>query len=340
VFAAGFPLTKCILMTQSGEITKHQYPNWSVQASNTFEADYRSYLHSWSIAPELKQTVLDATIPGRRIRPTLYYALWKCRHGSYPENPDNLPALAIELFHTASIIVDDIADQEVSRRNKIPLYRLYDLDTAILTSHYFVAKGYRTLLDSPSGLNLSSIWTQCYTSIVTGQSFDLVRAASLTIHKQQRHALEKTVPFFSFIASTLNIVAEEARPGLVQMLEMLGECFQISNDVIDLMYLESAGRYDESSRYRLSPSHLIPRLVDSYIVSEDEVIKILPYKRLLEISRAAQQLIGDPQSYLENLFGPVCATIYKINLFPCERDIALDFIEQTTKPSFWLHYHG
>lgn len=324
---------------QSSSIPRHLYPDWHIQARDAFERVYQYYLSQSIVPSTLKAAFIDAITPGRRIRPTLYYALWKCYTDNFPSESESLPAIAIELFHSASIIVDDIADQEISRRNKTPLYLLYDIDTAILVSHYLIARGYEALLKHINGERLSASWTSCYTSIIIGQSFDLKRDASISLAEQQRRSLEKTSAFFSFIAQAINICSGRKGSDLLNILERVGECFQVSNDIVDLALLESIGRHDKSLNYRLPPSYLIPLLIKSALIDENEVHISLPYERHLEISKAAQRIIGNIDSYLENLFNPTCESIKQADILPCERDIVIDFIRETTKSTFWLHNH-
>ena len=151
----------------------HAYPQWFRTAREACERDIQEVVRT-RIHPEaLCNPAVAAIFPGRRIRPTLYYSYWRAVRGTLPTEVHILPALALELFHAASIIVDDLADQELTRRNKLPLYRHYDADTAILTSHYLVATGYELLAHHPQGASLSACWTKAYSQAAQGQYSDI-----------------------------------------------------------------------------------------------------------------------------------------------------------------------
>ena len=317
----------------------HQYPRWYVEARDAFEPDFQAHVRKWAAEP-IASAIYDAINPGRRVRPTLYYALWKCSKGTYPAITEILPAIAVELFHSASIVVDDIADGELTRRNKAPLFRLYDVDTAILVSHHLVARGCEALLRHPRGSELSIIWMGCYALAIRGQLMNLRRFASLSLAEQQVQSLNKTLPFFSFLAQSLNICLEKPGEDLLEILRHLGWCFQVSNDVVDLVSFESLARHDSSSIYLLPPSFLVPVLVEEGQVQTHEVCSRITNDRYLEISLAAQTLVGRTDSFLQTLFQSACEAIEKAQILSCERNIAVDFVKETTKPSFWLHYHG
>lgn len=317
----------------------HQYPKWFVEARDAFEADFQ--IHSAECTSEpIGPAICDAINPGRRIRPTLYYALWKCSRGEYPTTTEILPAIGAELFHSASIIIDDIADHELTRRDKAPLFRLYDVDTAVLVSHYLVAKGCEAILRHPHGSSLSAIWMSCYIAAVGGQFMDLRRSTSLSLTEQHAQSLNKTLPFFTFLAQSLNICLGKQREDLLKVMGHLARCFQVSNDVVDLVYFDSLGRHDSASIYLLPPSFLIPALVEQGQVHAHEVCSGITYQRYLEISRAAQTLVGGTESFLEELFQSAWNVIEKAEILTCERKVARDFVKETTKPSFWLHYHS
>ena len=316
----------------------HNYPAWHLEARSLFETQFRDHLENYIDGP-LAPAVLDAVIPGRRVRPSLFYAFWKCSRGHYPSTVEALPAIALELFHSASIIVDDIADGELTRRDKAPLYRLYDVDTAILASHYLVAKGYEALLAHPYGVRLLTTWTNCYATAAGGQFTSLQRLGTFTLGEQQQRSLDKTVPFFGFIAKALNVCLAEDEKDLCRVMQQLGWCFQVSNDVVDLVCFSSLGRHDPQSEYTLSTSYLVPLLAQEGYVHPDEVCARITYDRYLEISNSAQQMIGSTTTFLPNLFQTVLQEIANAEISECRRQLAIEFVQQTTKPSFWIHPH-
>lgn len=284
--------------------------------------------------------VPEAVNPGRRIRPTLYCALWKAAHDEFPEEIDLLPALAIELFHAASIVVDDISDLEETRRNKQPFFRIHDVDTAILISHLLIAEGGSLLASHPKSAPLLKIWSDAYVTAAEGQGFSLRRFQGFSAEEQYRRSLAKTSSFFTFIAKALASCAHVPIPRLTNSMRSVGECFQLSNDVVDLLFLVESGRHDPNRSYPLRLSALVIQLAEAGFVDHREIFTLLPFARHREISLAARSLIPDAESFLRKLFQPVRDSLFQRTLLNDQRAMLVDFLSYATCPSFWLHPHG
>ena len=65
-------------------------------------------------------------------------------------------AVAVELFHNVSLIVDDILDGSTHRRGVPTLHRRFGSLPALMASGYIVASGFRVLSDDPLGVRLLS----------------------------------------------------------------------------------------------------------------------------------------------------------------------------------------
>lgn len=89
-------------------------------------------------------------------RPLTVFA---CYHAVYAgEVPPEVirGAVAVELFHNVSLIVDDILDGSDDRRGIPTLHRRFGSLPALMASGYVVADGYRLLSDNPLGIRLLS----------------------------------------------------------------------------------------------------------------------------------------------------------------------------------------
>lgn len=321
-------------------ITKpHVYPEWYQDARNAFEIQFALYLDRLGDS-KLGSIATEALKPGRRIRPTLFYSFWHAQKKSYPNDIDSLPAIAIELFHAASIIIDDIIDQEERRRNKLPFHYRYDLNIALLASHYLVAEAYHSLEPHPLAEKLFSAATLCYRRAGQGELWDTNRDIEFSVAEQQTRSLDKTVAFFQFVGRSLDICLNQAAAHYEAIFSMLGKNFQISNDVTDLIFLNESNRYDPDHSYRINLSFLMPLLLEKSIIKEDEIFQSVPYKRLIELSRAARNEIGDSKAYLHHLFEPERILVKGSPLSPPEQSLVMKFLDNLEQPSFWLHAHS
>lgn len=251
-----------------------------------------------------------------------------------------LPALAIELFHAASIIVDDISDGEDRRRDKLPFFRLYDQNIAVVLSHFLMAEGGRLLAQHPDSSILLEAWSRAYAEAAEGQALDLRWFRSFNKLEHQRLSLRKTSAFFGFIGDAIATTGHDERGELGDRLREIGECFQISNDVVDLLYFGRSGRHNPSKSYVLRPSYLVPRLIDAGLLDRKHVFESLPFLAHQQISEAARQLIPDAHQFLLRLFEPLNNRLETSCLIQGHRQILSEFVAQTTRPSFWLHTHA
>lgn len=68
-----------------------------------------------------------------------------------------MAAVAVELFHTASLIADDLPcmDNATERRGRPPIHQIYGEATALLVSYSFISGGYQMLERGARGLSQS-----------------------------------------------------------------------------------------------------------------------------------------------------------------------------------------
>lgn len=86
---------------------------------------------------------------GKRFRPALVYIISKALNSTIDVTQ---AALAIEFFHTASLIADDLPcmDNDDLRRDKPSLHKVYGESTALLASYALIAAGYECLSKNAS----------------------------------------------------------------------------------------------------------------------------------------------------------------------------------------------
>jgi geranylgeranyl diphosphate synthase, type II len=88
---------------------------------------------------------------GKRFRPALVQMISKALG---QEGQADRAALAVEFFHTASLIADDLPcmDDDDARREKPSLHVAYDEATALLTSYALIAAGYGCIAENSRSL--------------------------------------------------------------------------------------------------------------------------------------------------------------------------------------------
>ena len=158
-------------------------------------------------------------------------------------------SLIYEIFHTASLIHDDIMDKSSTRRGKPTLYKKYGLANAIIVGDLMLAKGYSLVAEfsreksfsKTQILDLLDIIGQTGEKCCLGQALDISMAA-----KHQYGSIKKYLHMIELKTGSLiegavkgGAVVAKASPKQVDLMGSfginLGIAFQIIDDAFDLL---------------------------------------------------------------------------------------------------------
>ena len=183
--------------------------------------------------------------PGKRIRPLLTLCVTQALGGSIEEAL--IPACAIEILHTYSLIHDDLPcmDDDDLRRGKPTLHKVYPEGQAVLVGDLlltmaFEALAVNPLLDSKKSLELVRILAQKSggKGMILGQSLDLAyEGKSLLWEQVQEIHQRKTGDLISASLEFGALVAgasAETQQILSGVGQKIGLSFQIIDDLLDL----------------------------------------------------------------------------------------------------------
>ncbi len=197
---------------------------------------------------------------GKRFRPFITLACYSAlAHGTHILRPDSdlagafpvaveLAAVAIEALHKASLIHDDIEDDDLYRYGRETLHRIHGVPTAINVGDYLVGLGYRCVCES--GQHLGAECAQALTRELGRAHLRLCRGqgAELLHHNGQAEALSpvemqsiyalKTAPAFhaAMYVGARSAMAEGAEAELDLMVPFslhVGVAYQVTNDLKD-----------------------------------------------------------------------------------------------------------
>jgi len=181
----------------------------------------------------ISDTILQAIEPGRRLRPFLFYETLIGLGGTLGKVHVDVMT-AIELLHTASILVDDVLDRDDLRHGIAVVERRWGNDKAVLFSHLIVANTLK-LLSFNSGLQQDCL--KAYQDMCEGELYDMIYPPG---EWQQRgynaRVYRKTSSLFEFLFSSAYQLSEsdgQLRPSLASIGRLFGEFYQLSNDFYD-----------------------------------------------------------------------------------------------------------
>ncbi len=194
---------------------------------------------------------------GKRFRPFITLAAFDAASGGShlaPTKSDGQPfsdavcrvAMAIEAFHKASLVHDDIQDDDLFRYGRDTLHRSHGLGPAINIGDYLIGLGYRLVnscradLGAEVASDIVGSMSQAHLHLCDGQGAEMAwrdhpdwsLSPSEAIHM---YAL-KTSPAFEaamFAGLRLAAPAESYRATVTEFCRELGVGFQIVNDLGD-----------------------------------------------------------------------------------------------------------
>jgi geranylgeranyl diphosphate synthase type II len=187
----------------------------------------------------------------KALRPALCMATCRMLGGTLPSV---LPtAAALELYHNAFLIHDDVEDGSELRRNKPTLARENGVPIAINVGDGMLALAMRPLLDNTRliGLQRSMAVLEAICEMARisaeGQAMELAWIHKQDWSVQERDYLRmvyKKTSCYSFVtpARCGMAVAGQNRPGILTAAGLLGIAFQIQDDVLNLSSGERYGK--------------------------------------------------------------------------------------------------
>jgi geranylgeranyl pyrophosphate synthase len=191
---------------------------------------------------------------GKRSRPFITLAAYDALQGAlatYAETA-SLPeavqrtALAIEAFHKASLVHDDIEDDDTFRYGQETLHRQYGVGTAINVGDYLIGLGYRLVgrerkvLGGDATADILNKLSEAHLKLSEGQGAELLwrdaRVKTLTALDALKIYALKTAPAFeAALYSGLRLAgpADAYEKMVPEFSKNLGIAFQVLNDLKD-----------------------------------------------------------------------------------------------------------
>lgn len=172
----------------------------------------------------------DFLVGGKRFRPTLCLALAE----GYGDRERAIPAaLAIELFHNFTLIHDDIADHDETRRGRQTLWRLFGVDHALNAGDALSLLAYEFALRTGERALTDALLMSFY-EVIEGQylDFEASRGKVVSIESSLEMTRKKTGALVRVSAEAGGIAAGRVEDELV-LLRMFGESLGVSFQLAD-----------------------------------------------------------------------------------------------------------
>jgi len=149
-----------------------------------------------------------------------------------------LAAVAVECFHKASLVHDDIQDNDTMRYGKQTVNAAYGMPIAINVGDILLGEGYRLLTDC-GNMELVRVAAEAHISLCKGQGMELewsVKPRALTMDFVLDIFCNKTVPAFD-VSLIMGVICANDDKGLRTTLHKysraLGIAYQLQDDIED-----------------------------------------------------------------------------------------------------------
>ncbi|MFM7149705.1 MAG: polyprenyl synthetase family protein, partial [Gemmataceae bacterium] len=192
---------------------------------------------------------------GKRSRPLITLAAFDAMKGApATRSPDvshltdsvRRVALAIEAFHKASLVHDDIEDDDAFRYGKETLHRRHGIATAINIGDYLLGLGYRLVamdrkeLGGDCAADIVNKFSEAHLRLAEGQGAELLwresaNKALTPLDALKIYALKTSPAFEAALYSGIRLAreADSYEKAMHEFSKNLGIAFQILNDLKD-----------------------------------------------------------------------------------------------------------
>lgn len=194
---------------------------------------------------------------GKRWRPFMLAAVWQALTGRSEMTEDvQRAAVAVECFHKASLIHDDIEDHDDTRYGRPTINALYGDAFAINAGDALLGEGYRILAQG-SNPELLRLIADAHIRLCKGQGEEFTsNPAEESVEKTLNIFRLKTVPAFE-VSIMMGVSCagnyQHLRPMLQDFSEALGIAYQLKDDLED--EVKDMGEKQELWKRLLSQYH-------------------------------------------------------------------------------------
>ena len=194
--------------------------------------------------PRLREALEYALFPGgARLRPLLVLAVAESvQEGASARDATLTGAVAVELFHSGSLVHDDLPcfDDADLRRGKLPVHKRFDEATAVLVGDALIVHGFEALARTGSceavALGVDALGAT--RGLIAGQAWESEPVAPLDEYHRA-----KTASLFQASAALGALAAGSESAPWLPFGELVGRAYQAADDLSD-----AVGRSDESGK--------------------------------------------------------------------------------------------
>ena len=178
-------------------------------------------------------------IGGKRVRPSLCLTTYSFFRDEFDEGILS-PATALEVFHSFTLMHDDIMDHSPLRRGMPTVWKKWNEDTAILSGDVMLIDAYRRISKAPHEVlgRVMSLFSTTAAQVCDGQQYDMDFESESEVPMEDYRKMIglKTAVLLACSAEMGAIIggaSEEVCKALYNYGYELGMAFQVADDYLD-----------------------------------------------------------------------------------------------------------
>lgn len=240
---------------------------------------------------------------GKRWRPLIMTAVYDAlmgKSGEYNETIQKL-AVSIECFHKASLVHDDIADDDDKRYGKPSLHKEFDVPVALNVGDLIVGYGYQMIAESGAKhiKSLLKVASRAHRDLSLGQGEELLwRSNGKLLSREEiiRIFSNKTSPAFE-VALQFGAIQANAGLDVTKVISeysiALGIAYQINDDLDDFRQNEIASGFNtvQPSMISCILNEEYPEKMKEWRRNQDP--DILKWDETREAMQEAEEMLGE-----------------------------------------------
>ncbi|MBN1900419.1 polyprenyl synthetase family protein [Candidatus Sumerlaeota bacterium] len=182
--------------------------------------------------------------PGKILRPALLFLL--CHEYKIKITNDiRKAALVIEIMHNATLLQDDVFDNEKTRRRKPSANVIFGDTRTILAGDYLLVKA-MDILQGVKSSGIKKILFDAAYAVCSGEmdNCDLDDPKEITLKKYMSVIEQKTAALFQACGEIVHIHVAKQKPEIIAFTRNFGLLYQIMDDLCDAETLLKGKRRD------------------------------------------------------------------------------------------------
>ena len=211
-------------------------------------------------------------------------------------------AVVCELIHSASLLHDDICDEDSLRRGQSSVWQEYGISAAICTGDYLIAESFNKITEIEQGWHqtiLLKLLSCSVKEIIFGQSKDVsLDPFKISWKQYAKMATDKTAPFIALPMMGMFKCSERSNDecdGLQKASNYLGLSYQYLNDVENLVGINQDIFTDI---YKKHPNGMLIRILEK--LDQEIQVKIRNNPKIL-IDFINKESFQDQEEHIKEL---------------------------------------